>query len=468
MRLDRRHFLKSATLGGGVLVGAAGVNALAPRFWSTRVPLERNAGFWARSQAPLNPSLTEDLTVDIAVVGGGLTGLSSAYYLRDLAPEKSVAVFEAQGCGNGASGRNGAMLLTMTADRFMSFSDDPRMDREIYDLTAANVLKLSRLSASTGIDCDLDADGTLQVCNSEADAESARAYVSRAKTLGMPVEFWEPRRLSAAIGTEAYRGAFYDPSGGHLNPMKLVRTFKYAAERAGARVYENTVIDRVEEGPVHALRTRDGHVVRAKLLVLACNAFAPNLGFFANSILPLREYVGITRPLSDDELTALGWRFRAPFSDMRTEVYYFGLSRDGRVHIGGGEPQYNFNNAPAAPGDVELHRSQLGRELVRVYPALGGVEFDLMWSGIIDWSLNAAPSVGRTGKHGNVLYGIGYSGHGVNLTSVFGRIIADLAAGQEDRWRRYPFVNSSLAYVPNEPFRWVAAKAGVLWYALRG
>ena len=208
MRLDRRHFLKSATLGGGVLVGAAGVNALAPRFWSTRVPLERNAGFWARSQAPLNPSLTEDLTVDIAVVGGGLTGLSSAYYLRDLAPEKSVAVFEAQGCGNGASGRNGAMLLTMTADRFMSFSDDPRMDREIYDLTAANVLKLSRLSASTGIDCDLDADGTLQVCNSEADAESARAYVSRAKTLGMPVEFWEPRRLSAAIGTEAYRGAF--------------------------------------------------------------------------------------------------------------------------------------------------------------------------------------------------------------------------------------------------------------------
>ena len=122
-----------------------------------------------------------------------------------------------------------------------------------------------------------------------------------------------------------------------------------AAERAGARVYENTVIDHVEEGPVHALRTRDGHVVRAKLLVLACNAFAPNLGFFANSILPLREYVGITRPLSDDELTALGWRFRAPFSDMRTEVYYFGLSRDGRVHIGGGAPQYGFNNAPAAP-----------------------------------------------------------------------------------------------------------------------
>jgi len=83
-------------------------------------------------------------------------------------------------------GAHGAMLPHHDRGPFMSFSDDPRMDREIYDLTAANVLKLSRLSASTGIDCDLDADGTLQVCNSEADAESARAYVSRAKTLGMP------------------------------------------------------------------------------------------------------------------------------------------------------------------------------------------------------------------------------------------------------------------------------------------
>ena len=468
MRLDRRHFLKSATLGGGVLVGAAGVNALAPRFWSTRVPLERNAGFWARSQAPLNPSLTEDLTVDIAVVGGGLTGLSSAYYLRDLAPEKSVAVFEAQGCGNGASGRNGAMLLTMTADRFMSFSDDPRMDREIYDLTAANVRSLAELSASTGIDCDLDLVGTLQVCGSEADAEAARSYVARARPLGMPVEFWDRERLATAIGSEVYRGGFYDPNGGHVNPMKLVRAFKAAAEREGAKIYENTAIETIEEDRVHAIRTRDGHLVRAKSLVLACNAFAPNLGFFNNSILPLREYVGITRPLTDEELTALGWRSRAPFNDTRTEVYYFGLSRDRRVHIGGGVPQYDFNNAAAAPGDADLHRRQLGRELARVFPTLAGVQFDVMWSGMIDWSLSTAPSVGQTGRHRNIFYGMGYSGHGVNLTSVFGRIIADLAAGREGAWQRYPFVNSSFDYVPNEPFRWLAAKAGSLWYASGG
>ena len=465
--LDRRSFLKSAALGaGGLVAGAVGVNAITPWVWPGRAPLESNPSFWARSQGPPNAPLRKDLTVDVAVIGGGLTGLSSAYYIRSRSPGKSVAVLEAKGCGNGASGRNGAMVLTMTADRFMNFSNDPHMDKEIYDLTAANVRSLAQLSVSSGIGCDLDVVGTLQVCNSEADAEVARAYVARAASLGMPVEYWDGKRLAAEIGSDVYRGGYFDPSGGHVNPMKLVSVFKSAAERAGASVYENTVVEHVDAGKVHALRTREGHLVRAKSLVLACNAFAPNLGYFGNSILPLREYVGITRPLSERELDALGWHSRAPFNDSRTEVYFFGLTPDRRVHIGGGVPQYRFNNAGPVSGDVEMHRRELGRELVRVFPTLAAVEFDVMWSGVIDWSLNAAPSVGQTGKYRNVFYGIGYSGHGVNLTSVFGRIIADLEAGRSEPWRRFPFVNSRLDYVPNEPLRWVAAQAGVLWYTL--
>jgi gamma-glutamylputrescine oxidase len=465
--MERRRFLKSAALGGGGLVaGAIGVNALTPWVWPGRTPLEGKPSFWARSQAPLNAPLGKDLTLDVAVIGGGLTGLSSAYYIRSLSPEKSVAVLEAGGCGNGASGRNGGMVLTMTADRFMNFSTNAHLDKEIYDLTAGNIGSLAQLSTSAGIDCDLDIVGTLQVCNSEADAEAARGYVARAASLGMPVEYWDGKRLAAAIGSEVYCGGYFDPAGGHVNPMKLVRMFKCAAERAGASIYENTVVEHIDEGQVHTLRMRDGLVVRAKSLILACNAFAPNLGYFRNSILPLREYVGMTRPLSERELGALGWHSRAPFNDSRTEVYYFGVTRDGRVHIGGGVPQYSFNNAVSTAGDVDVHRQRLGRELVRVFPTLAGVEFDLMWSGIIDWSLNAAPSVGRTGKYRNVFYGIGYSGHGVNLTSVFGRIIADLEAGRIEPWQRFPFVNAGFDYVPNEPFRWAAVKAGVLWYSL--
>ncbi len=428
--------------------------------------MEGNSSFWMQSQGPLNLPLTEDRTVDVAIIGGGLTGLSSAYYIRRSSPEKSVAVLEAKGCGDGASGRNGAMVLTMTGDRFMNFSDDPQIDREIYGLTADNVRALTELSAATGIDCELDRVGTLQVCNTVADAEVARAYVERAKSIGMPVEYWDERRLATAIGSEIYHGGYYDPGGGHVHPMKLVQVFKSAAEEAGARIYENTLIEQVEEGRVHAIRTQDGHTVRARSLVLACNAFASNLGFFRNSILPLREYVGITRPLTEGELAAVGWQSRVPFNDSRTEVYFFGLTRDRRVHIGGGAPDYRFNNTSGTDGNCEIHRQRLKSELGRVFPKMGDVDLDLAWSGIIDWSLNAAPSVGHTGKYGNIFYGIGYSGHGVNLTSVFGRIIADLEAGRVDAWRRFPFLNSGFDYVPNEPFRWVAANAAVRWYAL--
>ena len=87
---------------------------------------------------------------------------------------------------------------------------------------------------------------------------------------------------------------------------------------------------------------------------------------------------------------------------------------------------------------------------------------------MVDWSLDESPSVGRTGRHNNIFYGLGYSGHGVNLTSVFGRIIADLEAGREEPWKPYPFLNASLDYIPNEPFRWMGAQSGLAWYRLTG
>jgi glycine/D-amino acid oxidase-like deaminating enzyme len=346
MRGSRRRFLKSAALGGAAaLAGAAGLNAISPWIWRRPLPLDVNSSFWVRSQPPRNRPLTEDLSVDVAIIGGGLTGLSTAYFMRACSPAKSVTVLEAEGCGNGASGRNGAMVLTMTADRFMSFSGQPQMDKAIYDLTSGNVRFLSALSAATGVDIELDTQGTLQVLNDKDDLEAARTYVRRARDLGMPVEFWDARRLASAIGSEAYQGGYYDPHGGHVHPMKLVHAFKSAAQNAGAVIYEDTLVDRVEEGRVNVLHTRNGRRVSARSLVLASNAYTSNLDLFRNSVLPLREYVAMTRPLTEGELDAIGWRMPVPFNDSRTEVYYFGLTRDRRVHIGGGAPRYEFDNA---------------------------------------------------------------------------------------------------------------------------
>jgi len=458
---SRRQFLKgSALAGGGAVLGAGVLNLISPRIWREPLPLDANVSFWARSQPRQNPALAQDLSVDVAVLGGGLTGLSAAYSIRRLSTQKSVAVLEARGCGNGASGRNGAMVLTMTADRYMNFSSAPAVDKDIYDLTVGNIRFLSALSAAIGIDCELETPGALQVFTGAQDAKAAAEYVRQARALKMPVEFWDARQVRSALGTDVYEGGFFDPNGGHVHPMKLVHVFKSAAESAGAVVYENTEVVGIEEGRELVLHTREGRVVRAKSLVLASNAFTPNLGFLRNSVAPLRESVAMTRPFSEQELTALGWRSRMPFNDSRTEVFFLGLTRDGRIHIGGGTPRYHFNNGSG--GAVRV--SELQRELVRIYPRLAGTGFEVHWDGVVDWSLDASPSVGATGKHGNVFYGIGYSGHGVNLTSIFGRIIADLEAGRGDAWKHYPFVNANLYYVPNEPFRWLAVESGLAWY----
>jgi len=225
--------------------------------------------------------------------------------------------------------------------------------------------------------------------------------------------------------------------------MKLVHVFKAAAEQAGATIYENTIVSSVEEGEQHVLHTSEGYTVRAKSLVLATNAFTPKLGFLRNAILPLREYVAITPPITEQQLADVGWRERIPFNDTRTEVFFLGLTRDRRIHIGGGRPAYFFNNGMGQASDSALRIAELHEELVRIYPKLSGVQFETAWDGVIDWSLDESPSVGRTGRHNNIFYGLGYSGHGVNLTSLFGRVIADLDAGREEAWREYPLDRKS-------------------------
>lgn len=467
--MSRRRFMRTLVgAGGGGLLGGAALNSVAPRLWPEEQAFDPNHSHWATSPRQQTPPLAEDIETDVAVIGGGYTGLSAAYYVRKRMPAKKVVVLEASGCGNGASGRNGAMLLTLTADRYMQSGSDWALDKRIYDLTTDNIRVLRTLSLASGVECDLETNGALQVLNTEADVAAATAYAERAQTVGIPVELWDKERTAEALGTVHYRGALFDPGCGQVHPMKLVGVWKAAAEGAGARIYEDTPVAAIEEGPVHRLRTAAGHTVRARSLVLATNAYTSKLGYLRNAVVPIHNYVAMTPPLEQGRLQQVGWRSRLPFSDSRTLVHYLGLTPDNRIHIGGGRADYTFNDGVRDRGDQRSHADRLREELLRIFPSLAGVPFERTWSGIVDVTLDFSGSVGRIGSHGNVYYGIGYSGHGVNLSSLFGRIIADLEAGDDERWKGLPFVNRSLPYLPNEPFRWLAIRGAMAYYRASG
>jgi gamma-glutamylputrescine oxidase len=464
---SRRNFLKtSVAAGAAAAAGGATVNALFPALIPEKMVFETNQSFWAKALPSTNPSLQAYVEADVAVIGGGFTGLSAAYYIKQGNEKSRVLLLEAARCGNGASGRNGAMLLNSTEDRYMRWSEDPALDKRIYDLTAENSRRLSALSAQLNVDAEIELNGALQMCNTEEIADEGRKFVEKARHAGFPYEFWDSYKIEETVGTKAYPAALFDPGSGQLHPGKLVNLFKTAASSAGVEIYEGTPIVHVEEGERITLTTAHGKTIRAQSLVLATNAYSSALGYLRQAIAPVFDYVCITPPLTEAHLTEIGWKKRIPFNDSRTELFYLGLTRDDRIHIGGGPVDYVFNNGLQEPANAAKRFEGLRTELARIYPRLEGIHFETTWSGAVDMSIDEASSVGQLSKHGNIFYAIGFSGHGVNLTSVFGRILADLVYGKAKEWTWLPYLNRVPPYIPNEPFRWLGIQAALRYYRL--
>jgi glycine/D-amino acid oxidase-like deaminating enzyme len=329
-----------------------------------------------------------------------------------------------------------------------------------------NSRRLRELSTRFNFDTEIELNGALQMCNTEELASQANEYVEKARSAGFPFEYWDRKKIAERIGTTAYPGAAYDPNSGQAHPGKLIGMFKTAAESAGVEVYEGSAVVHMEEGERFSLLTADGKTVRARALVLATNVYSSKLGYLRSATTPVFDYVAMTAPLSEARLAEIGWRKRIPFNDSRTEVFYLGLTKDNRIHIGGGPVDYVFNNGLQEPGGAEMRFRGLSAELGRIFPKLAGEQFAASWSGLVDMSLDQKPAVGQMGKHGNLFYGIGFSGHGLNLTSVFGRIIADLVHGKGQEWFWLPYLNRMPLYTPNEPLRWVGVKAALSYYRL--
>ncbi len=456
--MKRRDFIRKGLIGaGGLAVAGLGLERAAPRLWRERVSVEPNTAFWAKATPRRAPQLTRDLEADIVVVGGGITGLSSALALRRNAPEKRVVVLEARGIGNGASGRSGGFLLSWPSNEYMRVASTPQLHRRLYDLTATAMHEEVALAHAAGFETEAELKGVLMTLR-PGDVDAARAYVDEAKAAGVPIEFWSAEKTRATLGVTNCAGALFDPNGSHVDPMQLTLGLGAAAASSGALIFEDSPVAEVEEGETLRLHLAGGQTVKAPAVVLATNTWTTQLGFFRNAIFPAHNYMGITPPLTAGELARAGLQSHLPFTDSRTNLIYMGLTRENRFRIGGGYSDYSFNNGTETNGNAALVTPGLRRELGALYPSLSEVPFEAVWGGVVDCTLDNAPSVGVTGDHRNIYYGLGYCGHGMVMAFLAGRIIGDLATGRAAAWTDVPFVNRKMPYIPNEPFRWLGAK----------
>jgi glycine/D-amino acid oxidase-like deaminating enzyme len=424
---------------------------------------DENLSLWKNDSVPRNPPLANDIKVDVAVIGAGYTGLSAAYHMKILRPDEVVVVLEAECAGHGASGRNGGMCLNQASIDYMSMIH-PETHKLTYDATAQCIKEISELMKARGFGSFIRSSGSLLVNLNDKGIKKSRDYASEASSIGVPVEFWDRGRVAKEIGTKVYAGGLYDPNAAEVEPMKMVQALKKAAESIGVVVYESSPVMRVDEGRPMVLLVQgaDGehHTVTAGTVILGTDGYSSKLGFFKSRVIVSHTEMAATEVLEKNTLSELGWASRLPFHDDHIYLYHLGTTEDNRITIGAGNAEYFFNDSVIYRKDLSKRRKALQRELVRIYPALKGVEFEFVWSGVMTFSLDMAQSVGVMGKNRNIFYGIGYAGHGVSLAFLFGKVIADIYVGRDNEWKRMPFYQNRLPpYLPPEPLRYVAVKS---------
>jgi gamma-glutamylputrescine oxidase len=406
---------------------------------------------------PVYQALSESVRADVAIVGGGYTGLSAALHLAEAG--RDVVLVEANSVGWGASGRNGGQLHSgQRRDQDWleaTFGVDDA--RRLWRLgEEAKALTLG-LIARHRIDCDWRL-GLIEAVHKPRLVDSEQAYVDKLqRDYGYQAVAWLDRAaLSAAIGTDHYHGGRIDRGAGHLDPLKFARGLARAASKAGARIFERTVATGVStKGGAWIVAAGKG-TVAADVVVLAGNGYLDGIDAETEArVMPIDNYILATVPIGAGEAGGLIPGGEA-VSDTRFVVYYFRPTPDGRLLFGGGETYAQREQTAIAP--------LVMRHLLKVYPQLKGTRIDYAWGGRLAITMKRLPFIRRLRP--GVYVAAGYSGQGVALAPFAGRIIADAVRDDPSRL-------DAFAALPCPPFpggkllRYPALVAGMTWYALR-
>ncbi|WEX08822.1 FAD-binding oxidoreductase [Chelativorans sp. AA-79] len=404
---------------------------------------------------PEYPPLDGDRRADVAIIGGGFTGLSAAAHLARMGVD--VALIEAHRMGDGASGRNGGQLGT--GQRAWPEEIEAELgytrSKALFALAEEAKAHLLQFAETNGIEIDY-VPGHLSVAHKRRylDAYRAHADIMRERYSYPHITFMDEKETAERLGSTLYFGGVRDTGTGHIHPLKLVVGTAQVADSSGAHLFEETKATGIEAASGKVRITTPRGTITADKCLVATDAYGADLEpASAAHMLPIGSFVGATVPLGAESSVLPGGE---SVDDSRFVVRYFRKSIDGRLLFGGREV-YSKGN----PKEI---RAQIGRQIAEVYPFLRDVEITHAWGGFVGITVPRRPFVREVMP--NVIAAGGYSGHGVMLANFMGRLYAEAVGGNRDRLKLFEELK-----IPPFPggtrLRHVLLFLALNWYALR-
>lgn len=412
------------------------------------------------------PPLAADTDADVAIVGGGYTGLWTALGIIERAPSRRVVVIEADVCGGGPSGRNGGFVNAWW-DEVATLVDlfGAERAREAAEASAESVHAIGAWCEAHGVDAHYRAAGQLTVSTTPLHDRHLGGGAALARELGAPdaVRYLAAAEVAGVCRSPRFRGGELMVDAATVHPGHLARGLRRVALERGVVIHERTRLAAIgdQDGPRVTLRVdaRSGSFrIRAGHVVLAMNAWMAGWRPFRQSLLAWSSYLVRSEPIPDRIAGDLGWTSGASIVDARASVHYLQVTRDGRIAFGagGGRPGLGGRIGPSFTDDVDAaRRAAFGFRWF--FPTLADVRLTDAWGGPIDVSPDHLPRFG-TLSGGRVHYGFGYSGNGVGPSHLGGRILAALALESDEQVTRLAVVRPVSRRFPPEPFRYVGAR----------
>lgn len=413
------------------------------------------ASYYAATAAQLDPFPAAEgaINCDVCVVGAGYSGLSAALHLAQAGFD--VVLLDAQRVGFGASGRNGGQVGTgqrISQDTLEKIAGKGNA-RLLWGFSLESVDLVRDLIAKSHLDCGW-ADGIIEADHRAKFVPHSHEYAEK-----MHVEYGYDKitplgrdDIRSHVGSRAYHGGTLDMGGGHLHPLRYALGLARAARNAGVRIYENSKVTRIDHDPV-TVHTETAQI-SAKFAILGCNGYLGALnGEVAARVMPINNFIVATEPLDNPETLI---RDNHAVADSKFVINYFRLSEDKRMLFGGGESYgYKF------PRDIA---ATVRKPMLQIFPQLKNARIDYAWGGTLGITLNRMPHFARLSA--NVLSISGYSGHGVAMATLGGKLAANAVQGQAEKFD--VFANVPSPRFPGGPrLRTPLLVLAMLWYSMR-